>query len=209
MVFLWLICGFILVSAAFFLPGSEAEVWPNLNYAGIAAILYILALVAYTMRKPFGRKAQIAVWATTVVTLGALGMHWTGMDTMSHWQKQTLLDIRATIGRGIIQAEVPDTLLSLLDAFHHQKGKKATLQQIFLGKSSGIKVGDNIHKPNDVGDSLRVYVSFLSDTLIALTAQEAFAKGRDASFRNFDGRTGMVQERFTLSAKGVKHESEN
>ena len=209
MVFLWLICGFVVVSAAFFIPGNQAEVWPNLNYAGIAALLYLLALIAYTLRKPFGRKAQIAVWAATFVTLGALGVHWTGMDSTSHWQHEKLLSIRAVIGRGIIQAEVPDQLLTVLDSFHHQKGKRATLQQVFLSKNPGAKVGDNVHKPNFERDSLRVFISSLSDTMIALTAQEMYVKGRDLSFKNFNGRTGMVQERFTLTAKGVRHESEN
>jgi len=209
MLLLWLICGFVLVSVAFFIPGDQAEVWPNLNSAGIAAFLYLLALVGYTMRKPFGRKAQITVWAATLVTLGALGMHWTGMDSMSHWQQKTLLSIREVIGRGIIRAEVPESLLTVLDTFHHQKGKKATLQQVFMNQYPGTKVGDNIHKPNHETDSLRVYVSSLSDTLIAVTAQEMYVKGRERSFKNFNERVGMVQERFTLTAKGVRHESEN
>ncbi len=209
MLLLWLICGFVLVSVAFFIPGNQAEVWPNLNYAGIAALLYLLALVGYAMRKPFGRKAQIAVWAATFVTLGALGMHWTGMDATSHWQQKTLLRIREVIGRGIIRAEVPESLLTVFDTFHHQKGRKATLQQVFLNHYPGAKAGDNIHKPHHEGDSLRVYVSSLSDTLVALAAQEMYVKGRELSFKNFNGRIGMVQERFTLTAKGVRHESEN
>ncbi len=209
MVLLWLICGFVLVSVAFFIPGNQAEVWPNLNSAGTAALLYLLALVAYTMRKPFGRKVQIAVWAATVVTLAALGMHWTGMDSTSHWQLKTLLSIREVIGRGIIHAEVPENLLTVLDKYPHQKGKKGTLQQAFLGEYPGTKVGDNIHKPSHDGDSLRVYVASLLDTLVAVAAQEMYVKGRDPSFKNFSGRVGMVQERFTLTAKGIRHESEN
>jgi len=209
MVFLWLIFGFILVSVAFFIPGNQAEVWPNLNYGGIAALLYLLALVGYTMRKPFGRKAQIAVWAATLVTLGALGTHWTGMDSMSHWQQKTLISISELIGRGIIVAEVPENLLTVLDKYHHPKGKKATLQQVFLIEYPGAQIGDNIHKPSHDRDSLRVYVASLSDTLIALTAQMLYIKGRDPTFKNFNGRAGMIQERYTMTVKGMRHESEN
>ena len=209
MVLLWLTCGFVLVSVAFFIPGNQAEVWPNLNYAGIAALLYLLALVGYTMRRPFGRKAQIAIWAATVITLAALGMHWTGMDATSHWQQKTLLSIREVIGRGIILAEVPENLLTVLDKYYHQKGKKGTLQQVFLNEYPGSKVGDNIHKPSHDRDSLYVYVASLSDTMIAVAAQEMHVKGRNPSFKNFNGRAGMIQERYSLTLKGVSHESEN
>ncbi|MBI3006119.1 MAG: hypothetical protein HYY49_11995 [Ignavibacteriales bacterium] len=210
MMFLWLIVGLVLVTIAFFLPGSPQDVWPNLNLAGIVAAIYILALIAYTLRSPFGKKAQAIVWIITLLTLPALGMFWTGMDTTSHWQHNKLLSIREMIGRGIIAAEVSDTLLSVLDEYHNQKGgKKTTLHQVFQRRYPRVMVGDNIHLPGYPGDSLRIFMSSLSDDAIMLDAQEMYVKGRDPAFKNFNGRTGMVQERYTLTAKGVHHESQN
>lgn len=209
MVLLWLIAGLVVVSVAFFLPGNPPEVWPNLNLGGIVTVVYLLALLTYTMREPFGRKAQVTTWIVAIVTVASLAVAWTEMDSLSHYQQQTLLNIRATIGRGIIYTEVPDSLLSVLDRFHHQKGKKATLGQVFQIHYPGTRVGDNIHKANNEYDSLQVYIAALSDTTIALAAQEMYVKGREPTFKNYNGRVGMVQEKFTLTVKGVRHESEN
>jgi len=210
MILLWLLLGICVVTAAFFIPGNPPEVWPNLNAAGIAALLYIIALIIYTARKPFSRKAQIIVGCCSAVFLGGLAVHWTGMDETTHWQKQTLLKIREIISRGIVQAEVPDSLMEVLDEFHHQpKAEKATLAQIFRKHFPNAEVGSNIRKLQSEGDSLFVFVSALSDTHIVLIAQETFVKGRAATFKNLNGKTGMVQERFTLTAKGMHYESEN
>ncbi|MBI4427905.1 MAG: hypothetical protein HY562_02185 [Ignavibacteriales bacterium] len=212
MMLLWLIGGLIVVSVAFLLPGSHPEVWPNLNVAGLAAGVYILAVIAYTIRSPLTKKARTATWIIAVITVPALGVFWTGMDSTSHWQQRTLLSIRATIGRGIIASEVPDTLLSILDEYHNPKGRgirKMSLGKIFESRYPRTRVGDNIHIPNSESDSLRVFVSTLLDTIIVLEAQELYVKGRDPSFKNFNGRTGMVEERYILTAKGVNHESRN
>ena len=210
MILLWLVVGIIVVSSAFFIPGSPTEVWTNLNYAGIAVVAYLIALLLYSMRKPFRARTQIIVGVASLVVIGALGMSWTGMDDTSHWQKATLLKIREIIGRGVMCAEVPDTLLNVLDDFHHpSRGRKLSLGQVFRTKHPKISVGDNIHQLFGPNDSLRAFVTSLSDTQITITAQELFVKGRDPDFKNYNRRIGMVQEKFVLTAKGLRHESEN
>ncbi|HLF19847.1 MAG TPA: hypothetical protein VI704_03565, partial [Bacteroidota bacterium] len=168
------------------------------------------ALLVYTLRKPFGRKAQIIVGGVSFLVFVAVAMSWTGMDETSHWQQQTLLRIHEIITRGIMRAEVPDTLLKVLDDYYHQpKGKKATLSEVFRKTYPKVTVGANIHSPQGDWDSLRVFVHSLSDAEVVVVAQHMYSKGKDQIFRNFNGRVGMVQEKFTLTAKGVRHESEN
>lgn len=196
MIVLWLLVGITAVSIAFFIPGSPPEVWTNLNYAGIATLIYMVALLVYTLRAPFTKKAKATVGGVSLVIILALAASWTGMDYTSHWQQQTLIDIRQIIGRGIIRAQVPDLLLSALQDFYRQpKGRSLSLGQVFRAKYPKAMVGDNIHVPDHKYDSLRVFLSALSDTQIVVSAQDIHARGRDPNFKNIDGRKGAVQER--------------
>lgn len=210
MILIWLVVGVLLTSFVFFLAPASTELWPSLNAAGLVIAVYLLAVVAYTMRKPFSAKARLIAWAGVVVIGGAIVSNWMGMDSTSHWQRKTILNISGIIHRGIIMASIPDSLNIVLKKYHDQgRIKKATLGQVFRQQHPGAAVGENIYHSEMEWDSLRVYVSALSDSEVTLVAQEMYVKGRDPTFRNFNGRAGMVQEQFTLSEKGFRYESQN
>jgi len=207
---IWLVGGVALASIAFLIPGEQLEFWPSINAGGVGVAVYLLGLVAYTVRSPFSKRTQIITWITVVIIGSALAVHWTGMDSTTHWQREELGKISAMIHRGIILANVPDSLLLLLREYHRQAGtKKEALAQLFRKTYPNAVVGTNIHKPEHDHDSLMVFVTALSDSVIELTAQEMFVRGRDRTFRNYNGRTGMVQEVFALTEKGIRHESRN
>ena len=66
MIFLWMLVGVIVTSAAFFISPASVELWPSLNAAGVIAALYVLALVFYTLRHPIPFKHRIIVGAPPV-----------------------------------------------------------------------------------------------------------------------------------------------
>lgn len=207
----WLIGGTVLLAAAFFLPGTSTEHWVNLNMAGIIASVYLLALLFYALREPISRKTRIIAWVVSIVVLASLATMWTGMDATTHWQKDQILKIKQVISRGIIASEVPfEKLIPTLKAYYAQGSKKKeTLGQLFQRLNPKAVANADLHERQWEGDSLSVFVHTINDSTIILVAQEAYGKGRNPSFTNYNGRTGMVQETFILTPTGIRHESEN
>ena len=209
MMLLWLLGGILLVTVAYLLPGQSPELWPSLNAAGIAALAYLLALVAYIVRKPFSTRTRVTVWASVILAGASIGSWWTGMDYTSHWQKETLLKIRGVIGRGVLQASIPDTLLYTLRSYYQQPpNNRLSLGRVFKGRYPTIAEGRQFPQPDFDKDRL-LFATTISDSMIVLVGEDRIAAGRDTSFKNHDGQTGRIQTRGTLTVKGLTYESEN
>ena len=209
MIFRWMFGGIILVSLAFVLPGRTAEVWPSLNAAGIATLIYIIALLLYTLRNPIPVKHRVIVGLLAFISVIGLSAHWTGMRNTTEWQQNQLLDNKSLVVRGTMISDAPVSLLSVLEEYHAQgMMKKQSLANTFLHKYPLVKIGSNIL--SSVGeDSTRIFVTTLSDSAVILTASHAYARGRTADFLPYWGRKGTVQERYILTEEGVRHESDN
>ena len=210
MLIIWLLGGIAAVTLAFFIPPNSPELWPALNAAAIPVVIYILALAFYTLRSPITRKARIISWIAIVVVGGAVYSHWTGMSAQTHWQHDQLLRIQAVIVRGIIKANAPRYEANALAAYYQQHGKrKETLGQVFQRLNNGARVGMNLYKQESPADSISIVVRSLSDNEVVLLGIHPYSRGRSPDFANYNGRKGMIQERFTLTEKGVTYESEN
>lgn len=209
-VIIWLVAGILLVSLSFFLSPQETNPWPPLHAAGLAAAAYLLALVAYTTRKPFPRKGRIAAWIVTLVFIGSAASFSTIFEKTTFWQQGQLQKILTVIHRGIFFDELQTPLVRTLDRYHAQRSqKKKSLGIIFRELFPNVSIGNNIHVPGGDDDKLQVLVAELSDQRIVLIGQPTHGNGRNPEFRNYNGQKGLVQERMTLSENGVVHESEN
>ncbi len=207
---LWIAAGVILVSAAFFLVPRGTDLWPALNAAGVAAAVYLFALLMFVLRPPLPVRTRITVGIVAFLVLFCTAFAWIRMEDHSRWQAATLMKIREVIGRGIRFAEMPSTLLKTLDAYHrHGVKKNKTLADEFRALEGDVHAGSNIHKPQWEGDDMTVIVQSLEPDRIVLVSQESYVKGRDPSFKNLDGKIGMVQEKYILTERGVTHVSEN
>jgi hypothetical protein len=178
--------------------------------AAIPVILYVLALAFYTLRSPITRRARIIAWVSILLVGGATYSSWTGMNNTTHWQHDQLLRIHSVIVRGILFAKAPGYELSALEEYHKQGAKKKeSLGHIFQRQNNGAGVGADIYKKDDPRDSTAIVVRSLSDNEVVLLGLHAYSKGRNPEFKNANGKTGMVQEKFTLTEKGIVYESEN
>jgi hypothetical protein len=206
----WILAGCVLVTAVFFLAPQGPDPWPALNAAGIAALLYVLALLFTVVKKPFTLRARLSIYTIAVVMVIAIYSAWTGMDERSHWQRNQLRKINAVLNHGVIMSELhSDFLLPVFEQFHNQRGRRrVTLGQVFRRAYPNAKVGENIRPPSGF-DSIRVYLSELSDTHVALIGQSMYVPGKNPEFKNYNGRIGAVQARAIVTAKGVAYEKEN
>jgi uncharacterized membrane protein YvlD (DUF360 family) len=207
---LWIVGGIIIVTIAFFIPPSSTELWPQFYAGGIAAIIYIIALLIYAVRKPVSIKARIITVGCFVIVLGALVFSSIQSDSHAHRQIEHLMQERGFIGRGIMTYKIPQPLFKTLKVFHEQGSiKKETIAQIFQRLNNNASVGSNINKPEYEGDSLKIFVQALERDTIILVSQETFVKGKNLQFKNYNGQEGMIQEKCTLTIKGLVYESEN
>lgn len=211
MIIVWLLVGIVAVSVAFFIPPNSPELWPALNTAAIPVIVYILALAFYTLRSPITRKARIIAWVSIILVGGATYTSWSEMNGLSHYQRNQLMKIHTVIVRGIMHAFIPTPQLDALEVYHKQGlKKKESLAQVFQRLNDGAKIGANIYKPQWAGDTtISITVQSLSENEVVLVGLHSYGRGRKVDFKNYNGRVGMIQEKYTLTEKGITHESEN
>ncbi len=207
---LWIVAGVVMVSATFFLTPQTTELWPAINAAGIAAAVYLIALLGYVLRKPLAMRQRLLVGITGILVIGCTAFTWTRRQEQAHWQADQLMKIRAVIGRGTKIAEMAPPLLKILDAYYQQGVKKSNTLADELKKTyPGAAVGANIYKSKGEWDELTIMVESLEPNRIVLVSQETYVQGRDPEFKNYDGKIGMLQEKFILTERGLTHVSEN
>ncbi len=203
---LWIVAGVILVSATFFLTPQSTELWPAVNAAGIAAAIYLVALLAYVLRRPITARHRLSVGLIALFVMCCTAFVWTRMQDEAEWHAETIMKVRGVIGRNITTWAMPTPLLKTLDAYHHQGVKKSkSLGDKFRELEGGATVGSNIYKPQWEGDDVTIIVETLDPDRVVLVSQETFVKGRDPAFRNYDGKVGMIQEKYILTERGLTH----
>jgi hypothetical protein len=208
---LWIVCGVIVVSGVFLLTPTSPELWPALNTAGIAGAIYLLAMTAYALRRPLRTNLRVGVGIAAVVILALGTFTWVRMQQETEWHAERLMKVRGTIGRGVMRYDIMSTTgIGTLYEFYQQQGtQKESLADVFRRKYEGAAPGLNIHKPEWDGDVRQVIIARLEPDLIELVAQETYVKGRDPLFKNYNGQFGMMQEKGTLTKKGIVYVSEN
>ena len=215
MVFVWLFAGIVLAALSYFLPVRGTDLWPSVNPAGIAALVYCTALVIYIVRKPFpGRVRALAYTLLVVCGLSAF-LSWRSWEEASRWQRGRVTDILGLIERSVEEARTYDTLTAVLKEYYSPQNRRTrSLGEIFLTKYPGCREGRPIvvrrfNDPRVERDTTYIYPVKVSDTMIVLAVSHEYARGRDPAFTNVNGRTGMVQIRETLTPKGIRHDTDN
>ncbi|HLA69849.1 MAG TPA: hypothetical protein VJN65_09105 [Bacteroidota bacterium] len=210
MAYIWFVVGAVVVSAVFFLTGKSLDPWPGLDAATIVAAVYLLALSVYTTRKPFPLKSRIVVLLFCVGFVVAAGSFSMKFRETTAWQKSQLLKILGVIQKGMLNSQLPDHLLATLEKYHRQPAKKKTIGQVFKEVVPGATIGKNIYRQEGgESDTLKIFIAGIADDEVVLIGQGTWGKGRSPEFKNYDGKSGMVQERAVLTVKGVTYESQN
>jgi hypothetical protein len=210
MIIFWLLGGIVVVSVAFFIPGTSTELWPNINAAGIATFLYVVALTAYAFRPPLPQLNRAIGWFAVLGTSVWIGIGWRGMDETTHWQHDRLLSVKEVITRGMILAELPAPFLKTLEAYHNQQEKnKLTIGQLFRQQFPALTVGGNFRDTSFTSDKIVFSVQSISDHDVFVIGFGGHCKGREAQFTNFNGQHGIVQLEGILTEKGFSYDWQN
>jgi hypothetical protein len=208
---LWIVAGVLAVSIAFLLPAKSTELWSALNAGGIAAAIYLVALLVYVLRSPLSLRWRAIVAIVSIVVLPTMAYTWIRTEDQSRWQAEELMKVREVIGKGIRLYYMPGPLLKTLAVYYEQgQRKKETLADVFRRLHKGVTAGSNIYKPVWEGELMKsIIVETLEPERVVLVSQETYVAGRNPAFKNYNGQTGMVQDKFILTPKGITYESEN
>ena len=210
MIFVWLLAGCAMVTAAFFIPGTSTELWPNMTAAGIAAFVYLLALFAFIFRDIRDRVPRLVGWFFMFAIAVWTAIFWSNFRTTTQWQHDTLLEIEHRIVRGVIASEFAPPLFTTLASYHHQGRRNrlsvgATFTRLFPADT----VGANYHEKKWPEDNLACVVQSVDADRVVVVAFDGYSKGNDPSFKNFNGSAGLIQLRATLTEKGIDYEWQN
>lgn len=208
MIFVWLFVGIVAVVVAFLIPESTMDLWPAFNTAGIVLAVYMLALSVFVLRSPLTpRKRGIAGAAIIVWMLSAASL-WNGHQVQSHYQRDLLVTIRSTIGRGILLNQVPEAILPVLEQYHAQGMRKTrTIGRIFRDMYPAAEIGANFRVPQWAADTQQVYLPVrIEDDALEIVAIDNVGRGSDPAFVNTGGYVGRIEERFVLTGKGMRHD---
>ncbi len=213
----WILGGMILAAIAFFIPERSGYIWaPVISAVGIAG-LFLLGLVVYIIRN--GKSQFDRVFGIGIIVLLAGATIYSGVFNYQKagWQLDLLMDIRATIEKGISQAQSTEPLLLSLEAYHNQDGSnRKAIEAVFLERN-GEKIrtinGFNRFIPHDETEEhdspYLYYAEAVSSDSVVLVAQSMRIPGRDPGFPNYNGANGYMQFKATLTEGGLNYERQN
>jgi hypothetical protein len=223
MIFIWLVAGCALVVAAFFIPGVHGDIWQSVDTAGIAAAIYLFALIAFTTRRPFPVKSGIIIWVAFFVCLSAITSGWKSLEAHSRTERDQKREIVGDITRSSTYAEIQPELLRVLKLYHQQNGghPKEPIGKFFrrlypeVAPGSGFSRELITERPGrellSAAGKIYEYVPVIDDSQIVIFAQHSQMIGRNEKFKNFNGLLtyGKIQAHWILTAKGVLYASDN
>ena len=212
--FIWPLGGAVVVTLAFFAPGTEGHMWGSLLAGGIASIVFLIAFSFYWLRKrnfKNQRKGIIALFSCLVI----FGVIASAFDYQrSNFQKDTMTEIRFTIERGIAKAAVQEKLNKVLKEYYLGDGTNQyeNIEQAFLSVYGSLITDRRTLNFEEVAGSestLTVYLSASEPDSIVLIAESRAVKGWEPDFENFGNGKGYFQTRGIITPEGVRYEREN
>jgi energy-coupling factor transporter transmembrane protein EcfT len=205
---LWIFSGVILVSAVYLLvPSSDA--WLPLNAAGATAALYLIVVVFFVARKPVGLLSRVVLIVLALSVIGLTAFTWITEQRSIEEQREYIKQRSEISSRGVIFYSVSQNLLQTLRTSRENNWTRTkTLEEIFRIRNVNVDVGKPL---TSVGyySSTKAFVETLKADSIVLIAVDPNSAGRDPGFINYKGGKGYIQERFTLTRKGLVYESQN
>ncbi|MFH0989657.1 MAG: hypothetical protein V1799_06535 [bacterium] len=215
----WMIVGIVLVSIAYFIPADSQELWPNVNLALQIAGLYLLILLIYILQKPIRLLHGALMCLIVLVVMGFTFFLTYRFEDQTKWQAERLHKILGVIKEGIRTVEAPKILLKTLEAYHRkqmkqQKNLAETFKTLYPTAESGVNLFTKEYFPDyfwfeRTSNPLKIFVQSIEPGTIVLVAMDQFHEGKNSTFNNYDGQSGRVQVRYTLTEKGITHVTEN
>ena len=208
----WVVITSIAISVVFIVTLLKTwEIWFAANAAGVIAFLYLVGLIFRTVRLPeFQKRRWVILVIATVVVVGNTISWMTSFIVTQYAHYGGLHTVHKVIFHGNISDVLHTRALETLAKYHQQSPPGGmSLGEIFRAHNPPLKPGSSLLDALAEGEGMRIHLASVTDTSVVLIGQAIFIDGEDPTFKNFDGRTGMTQDRLRLTAKGIAFEIQN
>lgn len=212
----WIIGGVVVVVIAFFIPEQKGQIWTSVFSAMAVVGALFIGLIYYVFQKG-NSTADKFLGAGLILLLAALSVFNIYYQyRASIFQTDILPKIKKTIERGVLLAHIHEPMVKTLRGYHQNDNGDMSLEQRFkarYGKEIR-KVNSQlryIHNPQrDSTESPHLYYpQTASPDTVMLVGQSLQVPGKDTAFTNYNGQTGLLQYRGTLTKEGVDYVREN
>ncbi len=206
---IWLVVTIAAICGTFVaVLGLTGDIWSAANAAGAIVLAYLIVAAVWMTRPPVSTRARAFILGAVGLGLAGTVTHWRIASSTTNFQYELLQVIRRQIEHSIISAKMDERSLPVFAADYRERTPGAKrLAPLFDEMNPGID--RSTHLLDTLGEGIRVYAVALSDTEVVISGVSGFTRGRDRTFRNLDGRTGLLQSRQRLTPAGVDYAIEN
>lgn len=205
---IWILSGVIVVSAVYSFTPTVTP-WSALNAAGFVAGVYLIALLLFVARKPVRLLPRILAFVLALTAIGATAFTWIKSEHYLEDQRTYAKERSEITVRGMIFNTGSQNLLQTLRTSQKNSWTRSrTLDEIFRLRNPSAAEGKEL-RSTAIYRSIVFYVETLKPDSIVLVATDITVPGRNPDFVAHGGRKGCIQDRFTLTRKGMVHESQN
>lgn len=210
---IWMAGGVIFVSAVFFIPGPNGNIWLSVLLSGVAALIYMTAISALWLKKIESGAVRLGITGTLAVFVVLSVMTGFVSYRNSLKENQNIVSTRSSIETGYLRANINEPLLATLRSYREsvRYQPSASLGAIFYAKyGSLIKKGSEF----DYGDirqhkTRHIYLAKNKADSVVLIGESTYLNGENPNFQNYSGKKGFYQVEGILTKKGVHYERTN
>lgn len=207
----WVLIASVVVTATF--VGTfyyTGDIWTATNAAGIVSLFYVLVFLYRLTRPPMQSRQKRWVLGVGIVVIAGTTFYWTVMYNMTNWQAETLHVIHKVIFHGVSMDVLKARGLKILSAYSaQQEPRTLSLGEVF--KKETIYANPDSSIIELAGDNqYRLFAAAVTDTQVIIVCQQILRiDGERSDFKNFDGRSGMAQDRLAVTKRGLVYEIQN
>jgi hypothetical protein len=184
--------------------------WTATNAAGIVSLLYVMVFLYRLTRPPMQSRQKRWVLGVGTVVIAGTTFFWAGMYSTTSWQAETLHTIHKVIFHGVAMDILKSKGLKILSAYSAQpEPRKLSLGEVFRKETTYANPDSSIIEL--AGDNqYRLFAAAVTDTQVIIACQQILRiDGELSDFKNFDGRSGMAQDRLVVTKRGLVYEIQN
>ena len=207
----WLLTGVFFALGAFFIPEQSGSMWPSLFFSSSVVLLYLAAFCFVWLRRISSATSRKAIGWTLGILVICSGISAAFSYESSLRQKETLVNIRSTIERGIIQNYVNKPLLMTLRTHAQGSGDTDNFGKLFRAEYDSLITGEGmLAYDKDRDDStVFVYIAKASADSVVIIGESVYLDGEDPDFENYSGAIGKYQVKGILTSGGIDYERAN
>jgi hypothetical protein len=202
----------VLSTVAYLIPLSFGNAWLGFFFVLVIAVAFLGVLNKF-MGKNLDSKAiktSLSIYLMVLISFQTLvSVHdYARKDS----QKEILIEIRQVIEEGITKAQVQKPLLYVLSEYQKQtEGTITELAHQILGEKleENGRFDTDLDREEEEDEDIYFYEEDQANDVLTVIAVSKVVPGANTEFQNFDGQTGMLEIRVSLSKKGVSYALKN